>query len=95
MPVPLESRETMGSLEEQIQVFARKLAAFTATLSAEEQAMLLTVLNTAPGAEGDVAGFATGAVLQRHRETLMASVLTTIANMKHESLKGIAQNLRG
>src|SRR5215470_16407967 len=26
---------------------------------------------------------------------LMTSVLTNIANMKHESLKGIAQNLRG
>jgi hypothetical protein len=29
------------------------------------------------------------------REALMTSILTNIANMKHESLKGIAQNLRG
>lgn len=29
------------------------------------------------------------------RESLMMSLLTNIANMKHESLKGIAQNLRG
>ena len=27
--------------------------------------------------------------------SLMTTVLTNIANMKHESLKGIAQNLRG
>lgn len=29
------------------------------------------------------------------QQTLMTSVLTNIANMKHEQLKGIAQNLRG
>jgi hypothetical protein len=29
------------------------------------------------------------------KESLMTSVLTNIANMKHEALKGIAQNLRG
>lgn len=29
------------------------------------------------------------------RESLMSSVLTNIANMKHEQLKAIAQNLRG
>ena len=29
------------------------------------------------------------------RESLMTSTLTNVANMKHESLKGIAQNLRG
>ena len=29
------------------------------------------------------------------KESLMTSVLTNIANMKHESLKAIAQNLRG
>ena len=57
--------------------------------------MLLTVLNTVPGRQGDVTAFATGDLLQQHRETLMTSVLTNIANMKHESLKGIAQNLRG
>jgi hypothetical protein len=32
---------------------------------------------------------------KKQRESLMTSVLTNIANMKHESLKGIAQNLRG
>jgi hypothetical protein len=31
----------------------------------------------------------------QERESLMASVLTNIANMKHEALKAIAQNLRG
>ena len=33
--------------------------------------------------------------MKKQRESLMTSVLTNIANMKHESLKGIAQNLRG
>ena len=28
-------------------------------------------------------------------QALMTSVLTNVASMKHESLKGIAQNLRG
>jgi hypothetical protein len=32
---------------------------------------------------------------RKQREALMTSVLTNIANMKHESLKGIANNLRG
>ena len=32
---------------------------------------------------------------KKQREALMTSLLTNIANMKHESLKGIAQNLRG
>ena len=32
---------------------------------------------------------------KKQRESLMTSILTNIANMKHESLKGIAQNLRG
>ena len=32
---------------------------------------------------------------QKQRQSLLSSVLTNIANMKHESLKGIAQNLRG
>ena len=31
----------------------------------------------------------------RQRESLMTSILTNIANMKHEALKGIANNLRG
>jgi hypothetical protein len=32
---------------------------------------------------------------QKQRESLMTSTLTNIANMKHESLKKIADNLRG
>jgi hypothetical protein len=32
---------------------------------------------------------------KKQRESLMTSLLTNIANMKHESLKSIAQNLRG
>jgi hypothetical protein len=32
---------------------------------------------------------------RKQRESLITSVLTNIANMKHESLKGIANNLRG
>jgi hypothetical protein len=32
---------------------------------------------------------------KKERESLMTSTLTNIENMKHESLKGIAKNLRG
>jgi len=32
---------------------------------------------------------------RKQRESLMTSTLTNIANMKHESLKDIAKNLRG
>jgi hypothetical protein len=32
---------------------------------------------------------------RKKRESLMTSILTNIANMKHESLKAIANNLRG
>jgi len=41
----------------------------------------------------DVTSFKGEAVKQK--ESLMTSVLTNIANMRHESLKAIAQNLRG
>src|SRR6266516_6874903 len=36
-----------------------------------------------------------GPQVKKQRESLMTSTLTNIQNMKHESLKGIAKNLRG
>jgi hypothetical protein len=33
--------------------------------------------------------------IRKERESLMSGTLTNIGNMKHESLKGIANNLRG
>jgi hypothetical protein len=86
--------------DEQMQVFAQKLAAFAETLSAEEQSMLLTLLDVAPDAD-EVTGYMTigGAPPQAQRGVLLTNVmqttpLTNILIMRHETLKGITQNLR-
>lgn len=75
--------------------FVDKLAAFRGSLSATEQSIFDEMLTAALApADSEVQGFDKN-LPPKQREALMTSVLTNIANMKHESLKGIAQNLRG
>jgi hypothetical protein len=87
--------------DEQMRAFAQKLAAFAETLSAEEQSMLLTLLDVAPDAD-EVTGYMSisGPPPQAQRSVLLPTVmqttaLTNILVMRHETLKGITQNLRG
>jgi len=66
----------------------KRLSQFWDDSSPEEQELLACLL--ADKGDSQVQGF-----LLSQRESLMTSILTNIANMKHESLKGIANNLRG
>jgi hypothetical protein len=98
-------------MSEDMAAFARRLLEFYDSCSEPEQQILSSLLSVGQAVDAaDVEGFArsspslfgqlapsnaTTAPTQVQRESLMTSVLTNIANMKHEQLKGIAQNLRG
>jgi hypothetical protein len=80
--------ETTPFSESEVRAVCAKLEAWARTLESREQRCLAALLMPPDQASGgDVEGYAANA-------GLMGSVLTNIANMKHESLKRIAQNLR-
>ena len=96
------ANQTPEPTEAQIQAFGQKLQAFAVTLTPEEQAILESILRLAMGEEDEVQGYAAASTMaapqrawQPQTMASVASVLTNLTQMRHESLKGIAQNLRG
>ncbi len=68
-----------------------KFSAFASGLNPDETALFEAAVDGA--SRDEVTGF--DAQKPSPPPGLMSNILTNIANMKHESLKGIAQNLRG
>jgi len=79
--------------EADIAGFVDKLAVFRESLSATEQELFDATLTAALSTAADeVQGFDTNPpVVQRE---WMGSILSNLANMRHESLKAVVNNLR-
>ena len=73
--------------------FLDKLAAFRESLTPAEQHIFDEML-TAALTPAEVEGFDKNDP-NIQRQALMATVITNLANMRHEMLKSVAQNLRG
>ena len=82
---------TMGSDTGPAASLEAKFTAFASGLTPDETALFEAAVDGAT--RDEVAGF--DAQKPAPPPGLMTTILTNIANMKHESLKGIAQNLRG
>jgi hypothetical protein len=88
--------------EAQIQAFGQKIQAFAATLTADERAILETILRLAMGGEGggeDVQGYeAVSTQQQQQQQTAQAQLITMIThilNTQNDMNKTIIRNVRG
>jgi len=98
--------EPNASVPEHVQSLAQKVEVFAGHLTEEERdAFLQILMATAPPTTADepeVTGYVTGALFgpvvvqayQASTTSVDATVITNLANMRHEMLKAVAQNLR-